>query len=61
MFYRKDAQAYGWEIPDAKNIKPDWGKLVQSVQNHIKSVNWVTRVDLRDKYVFSHYLSNNSA
>uniref|UniRef100_T1GKJ8 FAD/NAD(P)-binding domain-containing protein n=1 Tax=Megaselia scalaris TaxID=36166 RepID=T1GKJ8_MEGSC len=28
-----------------------WNKLVESVQNHIKSVNWVTRVDLRDKKV----------
>uniref|UniRef100_A0A1A9WL68 thioredoxin-disulfide reductase (NADPH) n=1 Tax=Glossina brevipalpis TaxID=37001 RepID=A0A1A9WL68_9MUSC len=46
-----DAQAYGWEIPDAENIRPDWGKLVQSVQNHIKSINWVTRVDLRDKKI----------
>lgn len=25
--------------------------MVESVQNHIKSVNWVTRVDLRDKKV----------
>jgi hypothetical protein len=24
---------------------------VDSVQNHIKSVNWVTRVQLRDKYL----------
>lgn len=46
-----EAAAYGWEIPDKDNIKPDWGKLVQAVQNHIKSVNWVTRVDLRDKKV----------
>ncbi|XP_037937536.1 thioredoxin reductase 1, mitochondrial isoform X2 [Teleopsis dalmanni] len=46
-----EAESYGWEIPDSQKIKPDWGKLVQSVQNHIKSVNWVTRVDLRDKNV----------
>jgi thioredoxin reductase (NADPH) len=25
--------------------------MTESVQNHIKSVNWVTRVDLRDKKV----------
>ncbi|XP_036317381.1 thioredoxin reductase 2, mitochondrial isoform X2 [Rhagoletis pomonella] len=43
--------AYGWQIPEPEKIKPDWGKLVQAVQNHIKSVNWVTRVDLRDKKV----------
>ncbi|KMZ01187.1 thioredoxin reductase 2, mitochondrial [Drosophila simulans] len=45
-----EAVAYGWNVDD-KNIRPDWGKLVRSVQNHIKSVNWVTRVDLRDKKV----------
>ncbi|XP_033168405.1 thioredoxin reductase 1, mitochondrial isoform X1 [Drosophila mauritiana] len=44
-----EAAAYGWNVDD--KIKPDWHKLVQSVQNHIKSVNWVTRVDLRDKKV----------
>ncbi|XP_043658826.1 thioredoxin reductase 1, mitochondrial isoform X1 [Drosophila teissieri] len=44
-----EAAAYGWNVDD--KIKPDWNKLVQSVQNHIKSVNWVTRVDLRDKKV----------
>ncbi|XP_017113200.1 thioredoxin reductase 1, mitochondrial isoform X1 [Drosophila elegans] len=44
-----EAAAYGWNVDD--KIKPDWSKLVQSVQNHIKSVNWVTRVDLRDKKV----------
>lgn len=32
-------------------MKINWAKLTESVQNHIKSVNWVTRVDLRDKKV----------
>lgn len=41
--------AYGWEIPEPEKITSNWSKLVQAVQNHIKSVNWVTRVDLRDK------------
>ncbi|KAH8371618.1 hypothetical protein KR093_008276 [Drosophila rubida] len=45
-----EAVAYGWNV-NAQNIKPDWRKLIKSVQNHIKSVNWVTRVDLRDKKV----------
>ncbi|XP_034476773.1 thioredoxin reductase 2, mitochondrial [Drosophila innubila] len=45
-----EAVAYGWNVND-QNIKPDWKKLVKSVQDHIKSVNWVTRVDLRDKKV----------
>lgn len=43
-----EASAYGWNI-DEGNIKMNWSKLTESVQNHIKSVNWVTRVDLRDK------------
>lgn len=51
MFFNnfQEAAAYGWQIPDKESIKPDWDKLVGAVQNHIKSVNWVTRVDLRDK------------
>lgn len=43
-----EAESYGWNI-DATSVKIDWSKLTQSIQNHIKSVNWVTRVDLRDK------------
>ncbi|XP_055909126.1 thioredoxin reductase 1, mitochondrial isoform X1 [Eupeodes corollae] len=46
-----EAVAYGWKVEGVEKVKPDWSKLVQSVQNHIKSVNWVTRVDLRDKKV----------
>ncbi|XP_025833808.1 thioredoxin reductase 1, mitochondrial isoform X2 [Agrilus planipennis] len=45
-----DAQAYGWQL-QPENIKHQWSALTQAVQNHIKSVNWVTRVDLRDKKV----------
>lgn len=46
-----DAKAYGWAIPEPENVKSVWADLVQAVQNHVKSVNWVTRVDLRDKKV----------
>lgn len=45
-----DASAYGWTV-DKETVKIDWEKLRENVQNHIKSVNWVTRVDLRDKKV----------
>ncbi|KAF2904336.1 hypothetical protein ILUMI_01833 [Ignelater luminosus] len=45
-----DAQAYGWQL-EPQAIKNDWASLRQAVQNHIKSVNWVTRVELRDKKV----------
>lgn len=43
-----DASAYGWSVDQAA-VKLDWEKLREAVQNHVKSVNWVTRVDLRDK------------
>lgn len=46
-----DSQAYGWEFEKPESVKVNWSKLTESVQNHIKSVNWVTRVDLRDKNV----------
>lgn len=46
-----DAQKYGWQLPQPESIKHDWGALKEAVQNHIKSVNWVTRVELRDKKV----------
>jgi len=45
-----DAKAYGWQVQPG-NIKNDWASLREAVQNHIKSVNWVTRVELRDKKV----------
>lgn len=45
-----DASAYGWTV-DKEAVKIDWEKLRENVQNHVKSVNWVTRVDLRDKKV----------
>lgn len=43
-----DAAAYGWSV-DPTAVKIDWERLREAVQNHVKSVNWVTRVDLRDK------------
>lgn len=43
-----DAAAFGWAV-DKEKLKLNWSQLVENVQNHIKSVNWVTRVDLRDK------------
>ncbi|CAB3234731.1 unnamed protein product [Arctia plantaginis] len=46
-----EATAYGWQVPALSNVKINWPALTESVQNHIKSVNWVTRVDLRDKKI----------
>ncbi|KAL4091783.1 hypothetical protein QTP88_026417 [Uroleucon formosanum] len=51
----QEAQSYGWNISGP--ISFNWESLVEAVQNHIKSVNWVTRVQLRDKkieYVNGH-------
>ncbi|XP_058064115.1 thioredoxin reductase 1, mitochondrial-like isoform X1 [Anopheles bellator] len=46
-----DSQPYGWKFADPSSVRHDWATLTESVQNHIKSVNWVTRVDLRDQKV----------
>lgn len=47
----QEAVSYGWQVPQLEAVKIDWTALTESVQNHIKSVNWVTRVDLRDKKI----------
>uniref|UniRef100_A0A1B6BXA1 thioredoxin-disulfide reductase (NADPH) n=1 Tax=Clastoptera arizonana TaxID=38151 RepID=A0A1B6BXA1_9HEMI len=46
-----DAKAFGWNVPDRGSVHIDWSQLTTAVQNHVKSVNWVTRVMLRDKKV----------
>ncbi|XP_053625484.1 thioredoxin reductase 1, mitochondrial isoform X2 [Plodia interpunctella] len=46
-----EAVSYGWQVPSIDQVKINWEALTQAVQNHIKSVNWVTRVDLRDKKI----------
>ncbi|CAH1285653.1 unnamed protein product [Diabrotica balteata] len=46
-----DAQTYGWQLPQPEKISHNWEALKDAVQGHIKSVNWVTRVELRDKSV----------
>ncbi|KAL0129268.1 hypothetical protein PUN28_004161 [Cardiocondyla obscurior] len=45
-----EAATFGWQL-DPKAIKINWEALRTAVQNHIKSVNWVTRVELRTKKV----------
>lgn len=47
----QDAKSYGWKFPEPDKISHNWSTLKQAVQNHIKSVNWVTRIELRDKKV----------
>ncbi|XP_046484352.1 thioredoxin reductase 1 isoform X1 [Neodiprion pinetum] len=46
-----ESVAYGWQVPNPKAIQHDWQTLKTAVQNHIKSVNWVTRVELRNRKV----------
>ncbi|XP_051169808.1 thioredoxin reductase 1, mitochondrial isoform X3 [Leptopilina boulardi] len=46
-----ESVAFGWQLPDPKTITIDWDALKNAVQNHVKSVNWVTRVELRNKNV----------
>eukprot|EP00730_Choanoeca_flexa_P019547 TRINITY_DN9554_c0_g1_i1.p1 TRINITY_DN9554_c0_g1~~TRINITY_DN9554_c0_g1_i1.p1 ORF type:complete len:501 (+),score=142.90 TRINITY_DN9554_c0_g1_i1:42-1544(+) len=45
----EDAASFGWEVE--KPETPTWSKLVEGVQNHIRSLNWGYRVALRDKKV----------
>ena len=48
-----DYDAYGWELGDEKSLPQvvNWPKMVQNVQNHIKSLNFKYRVELREKDV----------
>ncbi|KAL6055650.1 Thioredoxin reductase 1, cytoplasmic [Balamuthia mandrillaris] len=45
-----DAKEYGWEYGE---ITPthNWNKMVEAVQDHIGSINWGYRVELREKTV----------
>lgn len=46
----QDAKSYGWEVTDSLPAH-NWGKMVEEVQNHIGSLNWNYRVQLREKSV----------
>lgn len=52
-----EAKSFGWQIEDPNAIANDWESLKNAVQNHVKSVNWTTRVDLRNKKV--QYINAN--
>lgn len=45
----KDAPGFGWDIP--AGVKHDWKAMRENVQNHIKSLNFAYRVQLREKGV----------
>ena len=46
----QDAKSFGWEIQE-EVMNHNWTKMVEEVQNHIGSLNWGYRVDLREKKV----------
>eukprot|EP00824_Muranothrix_gubernata_P022142 TRINITY_DN516_c0_g1_i1.p1 TRINITY_DN516_c0_g1~~TRINITY_DN516_c0_g1_i1.p1 ORF type:complete len:491 (-),score=119.20 TRINITY_DN516_c0_g1_i1:183-1655(-) len=45
----EDALAFGWNLPEEKTH--DWSKLTSAVQDHIGSLNWGYRTNLRDNNV----------
>ncbi|KHN78441.1 Thioredoxin reductase 1 [Toxocara canis] len=48
--YIEDAKKYGWEIPKG-DVKLKWEKMKNAVQDHIASLNWGYRVQLRERMV----------
>eukprot|EP00795_Rhopilema_esculentum_P002201 gene2201-17797_t len=45
----KDARKFGWEF--SEQVNHSWAKMTEAVQNHIGSLNWNYRVQLREKSV----------
>lgn len=45
----EDAKSFGWQIPDGKTH--DWNAMVDNVQNHISSLNFKYRTELRQRGV----------
>ncbi|XP_071748630.1 thioredoxin reductase 1, cytoplasmic isoform X2 [Lepeophtheirus salmonis] len=45
----KDASEFGWDVPKSSNLK--WMDMVSAIQNHIGSLNWGYRVQLRKENV----------
>ncbi|VDM81336.1 unnamed protein product [Strongylus vulgaris] len=46
----KDAKMYGWKIPEGE-VTHNWKLLRDGVQDHIASLNWGYRVQLREREV----------
>ncbi|KAK2714478.1 hypothetical protein QYM36_008885 [Artemia franciscana] len=46
---RNDSHAFGWNTPD--KVRHDWNKMVEKIQEHIKSLNSSYQEELRDKKV----------
>lgn len=57
-----DARAFGWDVPEG--IKHNWDNMKNAIQDHIGSLNWAYRVELRDKKVnyingYGEFLDNH--
>lgn len=44
-----DAKEFGWQLPE--QVNHNWEKMKNAIQDHIGSLNWGYRVQLRDKQV----------
>jgi thioredoxin reductase (NADPH) len=57
----QDAEKFGWKI-DGATLKHDWEKLVDTVQNHVRSLNFSYRSGLRSanvEYINAHATFKN--
>ncbi|XP_052213921.1 thioredoxin reductase 1, cytoplasmic-like isoform X3 [Dreissena polymorpha] len=45
----EDAKHYGWQVPE--KVEHNWTTMKNAIQDHIGSLNWGYRVQLRDKKV----------
>eukprot|EP01084_Bolivina_argentea_P069323 126169_1 len=45
-----DANALGWDVPNNhKQLKFSWDKMISTVNNYVKSLNWGYKVQLNEK------------
>eukprot|EP00011_Vannellida_sp_DIVA3-517-6-12_P002753 CAMPEP_0114628306 /NCGR_PEP_ID=MMETSP0168-20121206/12751_1 /TAXON_ID=95228 ORGANISM="Vannella sp., Strain DIVA3 517/6/12" /NCGR_SAMPLE_ID=MMETSP0168 /ASSEMBLY_ACC=CAM_ASM_000044 /LENGTH=487 /DNA_ID=CAMNT_0001839681 /DNA_START=241 /DNA_END=1704 /DNA_ORIENTATION=- len=51
--HHQDAAHFGWKFGDGTKVH-EWSTLVENVQNHIMSLNWGYRVELRTNKVEYH-------
>ena len=45
----EDSRHFGWQVEE--KTKHDWGTMVQAIQDHVRSLNWGYKVQLRSKQV----------
>jgi len=52
----RDAGSFGWEVagesdPEKMQLRHNWDKMIQGVQDHVRGLNWGYKVALREKSV----------